>query len=114
MFYLNDMGKYKPGDYLITCDLTGRKIFASEARKDYRGNVVSPSAYLKRNPQDFVRALNDGKPVPMIRENFPDSPFLLYPDFVGATTVPTPVGPASHLYNQGIGEMVVGSTFIVR
>lgn len=108
------MGSYRIGDYLVHCDLTGRKIFGSQAKKDYRGNVVSPAAFLKRNPQDFVRALNDGKPVPIIRENFPVSPFLLYPDTVGATNVPTPVGPASHLFNQAIGEMVVGSTFIVR
>lgn len=105
---------FKPGDYLIQCDLTGRKVLASTTRKDYRGNVVCEYAYLKRNPQDFVRALNDGKPVTIIRENFPDSPLLLYPDTIGATPIPTPTGPASHLFNQGIGDMVVGATFIVR
>lgn len=106
--------KYRPGDYLINCDITGRKIFASRAKKDYRGNIVSPEAYLKRNPQDFVRAINDGKPVPVIRENVPISPLLLYPDNIGATNVPTPVGPASHLFDRGIGDMVIGATFIVR
>jgi hypothetical protein len=106
--------RYKPGDYLISCDLTGRKVLASTSKKDYRGNIVSPVAYLKRNPQDFVRAINDGKPVPVVRENITNSPFLLYPNTIGATSVPTPVGPASHLFNQGIGDMVIGSTFIVR
>jgi hypothetical protein len=108
------MGKYRPGDYLIDCDITGRKIFASQAKKDYRGNVVSSNAFLKRNPQDFVKAIDDGKAVPIIRENIPNSPLLLYPDTIGATAIPTPTGPATHLFNLGIGDMVVGSTFIVR
>lgn len=105
---------YRPGDYLMHCDITGREFFASKAKKDYRGNYVAPNAYLKRNPQDFARPLNDGTAVPIIRENTPNSPLLLYPETIGATTRPTPVGPASHLFNAGIGDMVIGATFIVR
>lgn len=105
---------WREGDYLIQDDLTGEIFYASEAVKDYRGNIVHRKNLLKQNPQDFVKPIDDGHPVTPERPRNQDTSLVLYPDFVGDTNVPTPVGPASHLYNAGVGQMVVGSTFLVR
>jgi len=105
---------WKEGDYKIQDDLTGEKFHASQAVKDYRGNIVHRKNLLKQNPQDFVKPINDGVPVTPMRPDNSDSPLVLYPEFIGETNIPTPIGPASHLYNAGVGQMVVGGTFIVR
>jgi hypothetical protein len=105
---------WREGDYLIQDDLTGEIGYASESVKDYRGNVVLRKNLLRQNPQDFVKPINDGLPVNPDRPRNQDSPLVLYPEFIGATAIPTPIGPASHLYNAGIGLMQIGSTFLVR
>lgn len=105
---------YRSGDYLIQDDLTGEIGYASDTVKDYRGNVVLKKNLLKQNPQDFVKPINDGRPVNPDRPRNQNTTLQLYPDFVGETNVPTPAGPATHLYDAGIGLAAIGSTFIVR
>jgi len=107
--------RHRIGDYLIVDDESGLTIYASQARKLWDGTMRHFKSYETRHPQEFVRAKSDPKPLMDVRPR-PASPLPFNGDliFVGNTTVPAPVGPATHLYDVGIGEMVVGQSFLVR
>ena len=53
--------RFKDGDYLVTSDLTGRVIYASESRKLWNGLICHKSEYETRNPQDFIKAKPERK-----------------------------------------------------
>ena len=105
---------YKSGDYLVQDDLTGRTIYASQALKDYRGNVVSKKSYLEQNPQDFVKVIPESQPNDPVRPKNVVSPLVLYSDVIGDTNIRKAKGPATHLFDKGVGEMEIGVTFYVR
>ena len=106
----------KIGDYLMVSDESGLTFYASEMRKRWDGAWVHVSEYEIRNPQDFVKARKDPTPSNPARTRA-TSPaacpeyFVLY---VNGTTVLTPSGPASHLFDVGIGEAELGCNFVVR
>lgn len=50
---------YREGDYYVTCDRTGFKILASQARKEWTGALVRRESWEPRHPQDFVRSKRD-------------------------------------------------------
>lgn len=50
---------FREGDHWVISDRTGRRIRASEARKEWTGAIVGPDEYEPRHPQDFVRSLAD-------------------------------------------------------
>lgn len=106
----------KIGDYLMVSDESGLTFWASEMRQRWDGAWVHTSEWEIRNPQDFVKARKDPTPSNPARpraEVVAACPeyFNLY---VNGTTVPTPFGPASHLFDVGIGEAEIGCNFIVR
>jgi len=107
--------RHKIGDYLMTDDMTGSVHYASEMRTQWNGLIVHHSRYEERHPQEFVRAgkdpfaVRDTRPVPDLA-----APVNAIPYSVGVTNVPAPYGPAAHLYEPGIGEMKIGTTFRVK
>ena len=85
--------KYKAGDYYVTSDRTGRKILASEARREWTGSLVHKDEFETRHQQDFVRGLVDDQTVPISRPKPVDTfigPLVTYvatAAVAGATTL---------------------------
>lgn len=55
---------YRPGDFWRICDISGRKVRASETVKTWDGLIVHRDEYEARHPQDFVRGRKDRQNVP--------------------------------------------------
>jgi len=51
--YVKD--KYVPGDYFVTCDISGFKARYSETKLTWDNLLVRADMYEPRQPQDFVR-----------------------------------------------------------
>lgn len=115
---------WKRGDHLVKDEESGFTEYASKVAYDYYGVLKNKRQLDRMHPQDFVRAKKDPYAVypqsPPLRE-YNVSAYNLG-DFVGNTLVPSPFGPATHIYNPGsvpgadfgIGEMAIGTTFTVR
>lgn len=109
---------FKKGDWLVIDEESGLTEYASKVVKDAYYKYVNKNYADPKHPSEFVRnSTNDPHPLPFT--SLPDRDFevtVLLPDFVGNTTIPSPTnGAASHLYiTPGIGQMAVGSTFIIR
>ena len=109
---------------MVRDEESGYTEYASNVAYDFWGTLKKKTQMDGAHPQDFVRAKDDPQPVypqsPPTRD-FDTSAYNLG-DFVGTTSVPSPIGPATHIYqpsrvgagNPAIGEMIVGSTFTVR
>lgn len=107
--------RHRVGDYLIRDDESGFTIYKSEAVKIWDGTYRHKRMYETRHPQEFVKAKRDPRALDVVRpEPLVDAPVNAVSTLIGSTAVPTPSGPASHLFDPGIGEMKVGSTFVVR
>lgn len=50
---------YIQGDHNVTDDVTGRKIKASDARKQWDGKIVHKDVWEPRHPQDLIRSRRD-------------------------------------------------------
>lgn len=99
----------------VVDDYTGAVTYANRVKKDRYGFYSEdPDKY---NPQENVRGYGDPFPAKIILPLGP-MPFELpyVPEFIGNTTVPTPLsGPGSYLLQApGIDEMTIGFDFIVR
>ena len=115
---------WKRGEWLVRDEESDFVEYASEVAYDYWGTLKKKSELDPAHPQLFIRAKSDPSPVypqnPPVR-TFDTSAFNLG-TFVGSTAVTAPVGPATHLFNPsavipgdpGIGDMQIGTTFIVR
>lgn len=63
-------GTWRQGDHLVTDDVTGFTIYASEAQKQWDGAMVHNSIFETRHPQDLLRARREkpgvinGRPPP--------------------------------------------------
>jgi hypothetical protein len=109
--------RLRKGDHLVTDDLTGKVIYASQATRDYNGNLVERKHADIIQPQLFVRGLSDPGPVAIFSPltGLPPTDLFLNPN-VGVTNVPAPTGAATHLFSSdlAIPNMAVGSTLVVR
>jgi hypothetical protein len=115
---------WKRGEHLVRDEESGLIEYASNVSRDHYGVLKKKSQADGPHPQDFVKALRD--PYTPTVQNPPkltyDTSAYNVSAFVYGTTVPAPVGPATHLYNPsvsqggdpGIGEMEIGSNFEVR
>jgi hypothetical protein len=64
---------YNPGDYNVICDRCGFKKKRSETRLEWDNLLVCiAECYEMRQPQDFVKAVPDMRPVPIARPEAPD------------------------------------------
>lgn len=59
--------KYRPGDWLARCDMTGFRQYASDCRMQWNGLFVRSQSFELRNAQDFVRGRPDDQTVPIAR-----------------------------------------------
>ena len=103
------------GDYLMTDDLSGTVHYASEMRKTWDGLWTRSDRWYERNPQDFVRALNDPEVLRDVRDGQPPSGgYNAIKPLIGATIRRTRTAPYTHIIDVGIGVAVVGQTLVVR
>lgn len=62
----------KLGDWNVICDLTGRKLKASQVVERWDGLIVDRREVEDRHPQDFLRGVKDDQRVPFTRPEQPD------------------------------------------
>ena len=108
--------KHRVGDYLMQSDESGLVMYRSDAVQIWDGTWVHKSQYETRNPQEFVKALNDPIALRHIRPGQPGTiTCSTAPVYVGSTNIlaPTNSPGAQGLSNDGIGEMAVGCDFVV-
>ena len=108
--------RHKVGDYLMRCDDSGEVHYRSELVKRWDGAWVLPKSWETRQPQEFVKSKNDPY-VP--KETRPETlvarPFTGVSTYIGATSTLTPTDNAAyHLFDVGIGQMIIGLNFVVR
>lgn len=63
---------YRPGDWLIICDVCGQKVKASVSRKRWDGLIVCKEDWEARHPMDFIKTPIDKISVPFARPRPPD------------------------------------------
>lgn len=114
----------KLGEYLAVDDYYGKATYASRLRKDHDGYWSEKP--LARNLQEIASPLNDPRPVPAVGrsadyEQYDICTLKTAPLYVGLTNVKTSQLSAalqsavwSGYSNQGIGDMEVGCSLIVR
>ena len=106
---------WRPGRHLVEDEVTGEILYDDQVRKRWDGAIVRRDHYETRQPQEFVKGKNDPQPVKDARPAVAvDTPANFVGVYVEGTTVPVPQGPASHLFDPGIGSMAVGRSFYVR
>lgn len=66
----------RDGDWNRICDRCGFKYKASDTIKDWQNQILCPSCYEPRHPQDFVRGRRDRQRVPWSRPE-PEPIFVL-------------------------------------
>ncbi len=116
------MSKFRPGDYLMISDISGREFFASEMVETWDKLWVHYTEADHRHPHTYSRPLPREAPPPkVIRSPDPiEKPFLYIPPYVGKTTIPYPTGPGSFRYRKdpgyrtGIGYWAIGDEFNVE
>lgn len=108
--------RHRVGRYLMIDDESGLCRYDDQMVKRWDGAFVRIWQDEYRNPQEFVRALKDPAPLQNVRPMQAiakgcDTSFSL---FVGNTNVPVQPGPATFLFDVGIGEAEVGCSLVVR
>lgn len=58
---------YKPGSFYRICDRTGMATRAERTSREWQGYFVKKEVWEVRQPQDFVRGVNDIQTVPFPR-----------------------------------------------
>jgi len=48
--------RYKAGQHLLECDLSGRIMYSGDSVKLWNGLIVHKDYYEERNPQDFIQS----------------------------------------------------------
>lgn len=70
---------YKPGSFYRICDRTGFAYRAERTQSEWQGLIVTKRVWEIRQPQDYVRGVNDDQTVPYARPRSPNP-------YVGLTT----------------------------
>lgn len=115
---------WKRGDWLVRDEESGLIEYGSNVVRDYYGVLKRKDQADGPHPQDFVKAGLD--PYTQYPQSDPsyvyDTSAYNVSAFVYGTTIPTPEGPASHLFqtaavpagNPAIPDMSIGGDFTVR
>ncbi len=91
--------RWNKGEFLIIDSESGMTRYSGQVKKDYTGERVTKRWADYEQPQDFIKAANDPRPIPFANpgvQNFTIS--VSAGPFVGNTSVPTKPGPATHLF----------------
>lgn len=116
---------WKRGDWLVRDEGSGFIEYGSNVVRDYYGVLRRKDQADEQHPQDFVQAKQEDF------VQYPQSdPSLTYnvsaynvSAYVYGTTIPSPYGPAAHLFFQptvnpvndpAIPNMAIGDSFIIR
>lgn len=95
--------RWKSGEWRVVDQESGVKRYASQVVMDYKGSYVTRRYADMEQPQDFVKSLDDPKPLPFY--SLPETDFTLNNvvyNTVGQSGVAnTIVGAAEHLYPRG-------------
>ena len=106
--------RFRIGDWLVEDEESGKVYYHSQIKERWDGALVSRKSWETRQPQEFVEALNDPQALTDIRPaDTVAAAQDVEPIYIGATSVVTPTGPATHIFRRGIGSMAVGLTWIV-
>jgi len=63
---------YKLGSFYRICDRTGFAIRAERTQQEWQNLIVDKRVYEARQPQDFVKGVNDSQNVPNARPRSPN------------------------------------------
>jgi len=58
---------FKDGQHLMQSDLSGRVFYSGDARKLWNGMICHKDEYEARNPQDFIKARPERRPLREVR-----------------------------------------------
>lgn len=89
---------YKPGSFYRICDRTGFATRAERTSKEWNNLIVRDDVWEARQPQDFVKGVDDNQTVPQARPRQPNV-------FLGSG-----VGALFQVY----GDLPTGVTFEVQ
>lgn len=89
---------YKPGSFYRICDRTGFATRAERTSQEWNNLIVRDDVYERRQPQDFVKGVQDNQTVPQARPRQPNV-------FLGSG-----VGALLQVY----GDLPTGVTFEVQ
>src|SRR4051812_30721467 len=73
-----DDNHYVPGSFYRICDRTGFKYRADRTRKEWNNLIVYERVWEERQPQDYVRGVQDNQTVPQPRPQGQN--IYIYPD----------------------------------
>ncbi len=108
--------RHRVGRYLMVDDESGIVIYDDEAVRIWDGTFRHKKMWETRQPQEFIKARKDPRALRHVRPDeaqpLPANSQLVLVGDQG--TVETPTGPASHLFDPGIGDMEIELTFTVR
>lgn len=114
--YRSARRNWKSGTWLMEDEESGKVCYAKDLVRDYRGFFVRKKYADREHPQDFIKGLNDPKPLPYSHPIPTTAHICNYSSvFVGNTSVTARRdGPADHLFEaSGIGQMAIGCSFII-
>lgn len=90
---------WKKGQFLIVDSESGMTRYSRQVRQDYTGEMITRRYADFEQPQDFIKASNDPRPIPFCNpatQDFTVSTSAL--TYVGNTSVLTKTAPATHLF----------------
>lgn len=106
---------WRKGSWLVVDDESGFTRYNDDVvEKDGYGKLIDRRYADPRQPQEFIKPKSDPYPVPFVRtENviFDTCPPVQV--FIGNTNIRMVNGPATHLFEFGIGDAEIGCTFVV-
>lgn len=65
---------YKPGSFYRICDRTGFAVRSDYQQREWQGLIVDKRVWEARQPQDYVRGVNDDQTVPYARPRMANPP----------------------------------------
>ena len=101
--------EWRLGDYLVVDDESGLTHYASDTAKLWDGSIRHVDSFETRQPQEFVRAPKESGFVKDARpEAITSAASESLPLYIGNTSILFPTAsPASHIFRQGLGWMVI-------
>lgn len=114
--YRSGQRPWRKGAWLVEDEESGVVTYSDKVTRDWKGFLVRKRFADYENPQDFVKGLKDPKPIPFSHPPQVDNDVCnqFSSIYVGNTTVTAKrTGAADHLFEEGIGEMEIGCSFII-
>ncbi len=91
--------RWNKGRFLIIDSESGMTRYSDKVTQDYTGEMVTRRHADYEQPQDFIRPSDDPLPIPFSNPGLQSfDVHNCLPADVGETNIPTPFGPANHLF----------------